>query len=285
MKFLGCLCALAWATWPLHASAQAGEAGCHGGTPLAACRALGAESENRLLAVQHIGEPSATLAAEGSATDRPANDGIFGPTSEPATHAMPGSVDADGSSGRGLKQQATSPAHWPDDLTLSPDRPAPMGLRASPDALPSPISGLASWYADHFHGRRTASGEPYSRYEMTAAHRDLPLGTLLHVSNPETGKGVVVRVNDRGPFHGNRVLDVSRAAASVLGLVGAGVGQVDIRLPSSEEVAEFARGLADAAKRPVPQPPPRRVQAAKSTKPPPTSTHPHGRPQARKLPK
>jgi rare lipoprotein A len=162
-----------------------------------------------------------------------------------------------------------------------------MGLRASPDALPSPVSGLASWYADHFHGRRTASGEPYSRYEMTAAHRDLPLGTLLHVSNPETGIGVVVRVNDRGPFHGNRVLDVSRAAASALGLITAGVGQVDIRLPSSEEAAEFARRLADAAMRPLPQSPPRRVQAAKpvvkSMQMP--TTHQPGRPAPPKLPK
>lgn len=133
-----------------------------------------------------------------------------------------------------------------------------MGLRA-PDALPGLSSGLASWYADYFHGRRTASGELYSRHEMTAAHRDLPLGTLLHVSNPETGVGVVVRVNDRGPFHGERVIDVSRAAAHALGLVRAGVGHVDIRLPSSEEAAEFARLLAEAAKRPavraVPAPP------------------------------
>lgn len=161
-----------------------------------------------------------------------------------------------------------------------------MGLRASPDALPSPVSGLASWYADHFHGRRTASGEPYSRYEMTAAHRDLPLGTLLHVSNPETGAGVVVRVNDRGPFHGDRVLDVSRAAANALGLIVAGVGQVDIRLPSSEEAAEFARRLAEAAKRPVPQPPPRRVQAAKPVvKSVQLPTHQPSRPPAPKLSK
>lgn len=185
-------------------------------------------------AVQHSGEPGSDAMAE--------------PGTGPAT-------------GRGLKPQGTQPAHWPDDLTLSPDRPDPVGLRATPDALPGPTSGLASWYADHFHGRRTASGELYSRYEMTAAHRELPLGTLLYVSNPETGVGVVVRVNDRGPFHGNRVLDVSRAAANVLGLVGTGVGQVDIRLPSSEEAAEFARRLADAAKLPpAARPPPPRLR-------------------------
>ena len=274
MRFLGWLCALAWAAWPLHALAQSGEAGLPDGAPPA---------------VQHIGEPWATppVATDGSVLDRPVNEGIASQAPESVTHPQPDSVNAESSSGRGLKPQATSPAHWPDDLTLSPDRPDPMGLRASPDALPSPVSGLASWYADHFHGRRTASGEPYSRYEMTAAHRDLPLGTLLHVSNPETGIGVVVRVNDRGPFHGNRVLDVSRAAASALGLIGAGVGQVDIRLPSSEEAAEFARRLAEAAMRPLPQPPPRRVQAAqpvvKSMQLP--TTHQPSRPPPSKLPK
>ena len=274
MKFLGWLCALAWAAWPLHASAQSGEAGLPDGAPPA---------------VQHIGEPWATppVATDGSVLDRPVNEGISAQAPESAEYITPDSFNADSGSGRGLKPQATSPAHWPDDLTLPPGRPDPMGLRASPDALPSPVSGLASWYADHFHGRRTASGEPYSRYEMTAAHRDLPLGTLLHVSNPETGIGVVVRVNDRGPFHGNRVLDVSRAAASALGLIGAGVGLVDIRLPSSEEAAEFARRLAEAAMRPLPQPPPRRVQAAKpavkSMQMPPT--HQPGRPAPPKLPK
>lgn len=210
-------------------------------------------------AVPLIGEPTPlpTAAPGGQlASHPPVNTLADVSVDAPAVEA-----DIEPSTGRGLKPQGTQPAHWPDDLTLSPDRPDPMGLRATPDALPGPASGLASWYADHFHGRRTASGERYSRYDMTAAHRDLPLGTLLHVSNPETGVGVVVRVNDRGPFHGNRVLDVSRAAASVLGLVGVGVGQVDIRLPSSEEAAEFARRLAEAAKRPPaarpPPPPPR----------------------------
>lgn len=224
MTHLGWLCALAWACLPLHAAAQSGEMG-------------------------NTGE-AAMSAAPVPAVAPPDTQPIADPNTEPAT-------------GRGLKPQGTQPARWPDDLTLSPDRPDPVGLRATPDALPGPASGLASWYADHFHGRRTASGERYSRYEMTAAHRDLPLGTLLHVSNPETGVGVVVRVNDRGPFHGDRVLDVSRAAASVLGLVGVGVGQVDIRLPSSEEVAEFARRLAEAAKRPpaAAKPPPTRATA------------------------
>lgn len=174
------------------------------------------------------------------------------PGQVPDSAAVDLSADAPGPAlGRGLDPTGRPPAHWPADLDLPADSPSPIGLRASPDALPGPSSGLASWYSHRFHGRPTASGEPYSRFEMTAAHRTLPLGSLLHVTNPDTGVGVVVRINDRGPFHGNRLIDLSHAAASALGIVGQGVGQVDIRLPSADEATDFARRLADAAMRPV----------------------------------
>lgn len=154
------------------------------------------------------------------------------------------------STGRGLSPPSERPAvHWPGDFDPPANSsPNPIGLRASPDALPGPATGLASWYGPGFHGRRTASGELFSRHEMTAAHRTLPLGSLLHVTNPETGVGVVVRINDRGPFHGNRVIDLSQAAASALGIVAKGVGRVDLRLPSDDEAAEFASRLAEAAR-------------------------------------
>ena len=154
------------------------------------------------------------------------------------------------STGRGLSPPSERPAvHWPGDFDPpASSSPNPIGLRASPDALPGPATGLASWYGPGFHGRRTASGEVFSRHEMTAAHRTLPLGSLLHVTNPDTGVGVVVRINDRGPFHGNRLIDLSQAAASVLGIVAKGVGRVDLRLPSDDEAADFASRLADAAK-------------------------------------
>ena len=90
--------------------------------------------------------------------------------------------------------------------------------------------GRASWYGRKFHGRRTSSGEPYDMYAMTAAHRTLPFGTRLRVTNPRTGASVVVRINDRGPFHGSRIIDVSRAAAEELGLVGRGHGLVELAL-------------------------------------------------------
>lgn len=89
-------------------------------------------------------------------------------------------------------------------------------------------SGVASFYADRFNGRRTASGETFSNAAMTAAHRSLPFGTRLRLTNPATGASVVVRVNDRGPFHAGRTLDVSRAAAAELGLIARGSGTVEI---------------------------------------------------------
>ena len=89
--------------------------------------------------------------------------------------------------------------------------------------------GVASWYGPECHGRRTASGERFDMYAMTAAHRTLPLSTEVEVRNPRNGKSVVVRVNDRGPFRGNRIIDLSYSAARALGLVRSGVGVVEIR--------------------------------------------------------
>lgn len=89
--------------------------------------------------------------------------------------------------------------------------------------------GNASWYGEEFHGRATSSGEPYDMYAMSAAHRTLPLPTYLEVTNLDNGRTVVVRVNDRGPFHRDRILDVSYAAAVRLGLVDTGTARVRIR--------------------------------------------------------
>ncbi len=89
-------------------------------------------------------------------------------------------------------------------------------------------SGIASWYGAKFAGNKTASGERFDPSEYTAAHRTLPFGSRVKVSRGD--KSVVVRINDRGPFHGNRVIDLSRAAAADLGLVNAGRGQVQLAL-------------------------------------------------------
>ena len=89
--------------------------------------------------------------------------------------------------------------------------------------------GVASWYGREFAGRRTANGERFDPSGYTAAHRTLPFGSRVRVTNA-SGKSVVVRINDRGPFHGGRVIDLSQAAAAELGLVRAGSGRVELAL-------------------------------------------------------
>ncbi len=86
--------------------------------------------------------------------------------------------------------------------------------------LEKPVVGIASWYGPGFHGRLTASGEVYDQYQLTAAHRTLPLPSFLRVTNVANYRSVIVRVNDRGPYHGNRIIDLSYAAAQVLGFDG-----------------------------------------------------------------
>jgi rare lipoprotein A len=115
--------------------------------------------------------------------------------------------------------------------------------------------GIASWYGRKFHGRRTSSGEPYDMYAMTAAHTSLPLPTYARVTNLRNNKSVVVKINDRGPFHENRIIDLSYAAASKLGIAEQGTGLVEVRAidpnapTGSATVAaapQFARGQAPA---------------------------------------
>lgn len=94
-------------------------------------------------------------------------------------------------------------------------------------------TGRASFYGGEFHGRRTASGERYDHREMTAAHRTLPFGTRVRVTNVENGKSVVVRITDRGPFRKGRVIDVSKRAARELGFVRQGTTEVELRVVSN----------------------------------------------------
>ena len=94
----------------------------------------------------------------------------------------------------------------------------------------SGLSGQASWYGRPHHGRRTSSGEIYDMNKLTAAHRTLPLGTRVLVTNLDNGRTVEVRINDRGPFRKNRVLDLSYAAARQLGAVGEGVIPVTLKV-------------------------------------------------------
>ena len=93
---------------------------------------------------------------------------------------------------------------------------------------PSTQQGVASWYGPGFHGQATASGETYDQYDLTAAHRSWPLGTRARVTNQQNGRSVTVRINDRGPFVGDRVLDLSYGAARALDMLQDGTGMVTI---------------------------------------------------------
>jgi rare lipoprotein A len=90
--------------------------------------------------------------------------------------------------------------------------------------------GMASWYGGQFHGRTTASGEPFDMNAMTAAHRTLPFGTNVRVTNLDNGRSVVVRINDRGPYAKRRIIDLSRHAAEQLGFRKAGVAKVRVQV-------------------------------------------------------
>ncbi|HET7706660.1 MAG TPA: septal ring lytic transglycosylase RlpA family protein, partial [Thermoanaerobaculia bacterium] len=92
------------------------------------------------------------------------------------------------------------------------------------------LQGIASWYGEEFAGKTTANGEIFDPMQLTAAHRTLPFGTLLEVTNPKTNQSVRVRINDRGPYVGNRVLDLSYAAAKEIGLVDPGSGSVQMKV-------------------------------------------------------
>ncbi len=91
-----------------------------------------------------------------------------------------------------------------------------------------PLRGVASWYGPELHGRPTASGEPFDMDDLTAAHPTLPLGTRAQVTNLDNGRTVTVRINDRGPFSGHRMIDLSRAAAREIGMLAAGSATVEV---------------------------------------------------------
>lgn len=111
---------------------------------------------------------------------------------------------------------------------------------------PYQARGIGSWYGRKFHGQKTSSGEPYDMYGMTAAHPTLPIPSYVRVSNPANGKSVVVRVNDRGPFHAGRLIDLSWTAAYKLGYIGQGstVVEVESLLPGQTLAADSTAGIA-----------------------------------------
>lgn len=148
-------------------------------------------------------------------------------------------------SGRGGYYQGDGPGRdIPDGLELVPDavvRAEPyakgsnrpykvLGKTYVPIVHEEPYTqrGVATWYGVKFHGQRTSSGEPYDMYKMTAAHPTLPIPSYARITSVESGKSVIVRINDRGPFHSSRIVDVSYTAALKLGLLGKGSHQVEL---------------------------------------------------------
>jgi rare lipoprotein A len=101
---------------------------------------------------------------------------------------------------------------------------------ALPIAVRSVSTGEASWYGPGFYGNRTANGELFRPGTLTAAHRTLPFGTKVRVTNLWNGRSAIVRINDRGPFHGRRVIDLAHGAASQLGLISSGIAQVKLEV-------------------------------------------------------
>lgn len=111
-------------------------------------------------------------------------------------------------------------------VVIPPESAIPSGANLPPEER----VGYASWYGDPYHGRRTSNGETYNKYGLTAAHRTLPFDTVVKVNNLENGKIVKVRVNDRGPFKENRIIDLSYAAAKEIDMLGPGTAKVSLQI-------------------------------------------------------
>lgn len=139
----------------------------------------------------------------------------------------------------GLALTFATPALAKEHASLAPTAPLTAAIAVSSIAEAAPLAeaepafetiatGVASYYGRELEGNRTASGERFNPSGLTAAHRTLPLGTIVRVTNKRTGDSVMVRINDRGPFHGNRLIDLSEAAAREVGLRAAGSGMVEL---------------------------------------------------------
>lgn len=139
-----------------------------------------------------------------------------------------------------------------------------MGKSYTPKHRPDyDVTGVASWYGDKFHGKPTATGEIYDMHDLTAAHKTLPLNSMLFVTNVENGKTLMVRLNDRGPFVGDRIIDLSKASAQALGITGLGKVRVQYAGPADPMAAnrapvrppvEVARPIEEFVEAPAPIP-------------------------------
>lgn len=202
-----------------------------------------------------------------SAPPRPSADGA--PMASTARRNLPALPPA--GSGRGGYYQDDGPGeNAPENLWEVPDaepRIEPYANRGNKpyvvfgktytpqlDEQSAKQRGRGSWYGKKFHGQKTSSGEPYDMYKMTAAHPTLPIPSYARVTNISNGRTVVVRVNDRGPFHSDRIIDLSYTAALKLGYIGHGSAQLEVEriLPEEIKQMELARNSGAAPQRPAP---------------------------------
>jgi rare lipoprotein A len=163
----------------------------------------------------------------------PAPEGAPAPSAPPAPPGKGGYYKDDGPGANPPGNLATIPDATPrsEPLHRYANRPyQALGKNYVPMTRPAPFrqSGIGSWYGRRFHGSPTSSGEKYDMYAMTAAHPTLPIPSYVRVTNPANGRSVVVRVNDRGPFHADRIIDLSYTAAWKLGYVEAGSARLEV---------------------------------------------------------
>ena len=145
-------------------------------------------------------------------------------------NAYSGSADAFESAFEHYEMNKQDAAPSPASVQAAESRFASAPVEEAAEVM---AAGMASFYGSELAGRRTASGERFDPADLTAAHRTLPFGTKIRVTNPRNGQSVVVRINDRGPFHGNRLIDLSREAAERIGIVRSGSGRVELALHNS----------------------------------------------------
>ena len=191
---------------------------------------------------------AATLALLSGCTTLPAPQAAAAPTAPvlaplPAEPAVPVAAPPAPSARSRLTDFLSRRLHRPVEAPVAaPELPAPPEIpdavvdekyQLTGEAARELERGHASWYGGKFHGRRTANGENYDKYALTAAHKTLPFGTIVRVRSLKLGHEVDVRINDRGPFAPGRVIDVSQAAAEALGLIGAGVAEVSLNVADS----------------------------------------------------
>ncbi len=182
-----------------------------------------------------------------------------GPT-RPSASSKPGGYyldDGPGANPPANFESAAEPVPKLEPLNRYTGRPyAVFGRTYTPftQLTPYKMRGLASWYGKRYHGQKTSSGEVYDMYGLTAAHTLLPLPSYARVTNVSNGRSVVVRVNDRGPFHQDRLIDLSYAAAHRLGLIGQGSGMVEVEaiIPGTGDARTEVTAAAEPA--PVPSP-------------------------------